>query len=250
MRWMVTTMLLAGCAQDGAGVSLSRDSELCDRVFGMEAIAWDIYNGVPAVDAVLPPPVPVGGTYSHSQFPLIGFSHAPDWTPFEINGYSIRGVDLVRNDEQAAWRYVFVTLQGIPDPADVVEVEQDLMQKWFDAGPWEDPTCRRVGGGEISPGSGIVTNFDNQLVRDGNRSVLVSASVTAFPPPVYGPQLSGAYIRTMSAPTAEFPDRLYDSFLAIDWQLLVGDPDGEIADRDGDGAPDDFDRDPDDPDVQ
>ena len=237
---------LIGCLggpRDGAGVPVSRTTDLCPSVVGMEAIAWDYYNGVFVVDQGLPPPIPVGNVYSHSAFPLLGFTYPQGWTPFEYNTYDQKGVDVVRDDGQGIWRSMFVTFQNVPAAIDVRDFELQLAADFFGVTQWEE-VCRNEGSGELSPGSGLFAFYDNVLVRGNGQSLLIATTVTPFP----GFYNGGANIRVMSAPTDEFPDRLYDTFLAIDWQLLVGDPDGGIvSDRDGDGWIDELDAAPDDP---
>lgn len=240
---LVSLLVMAACTErDEVGVPISRTTPLCDGLVGIDAIGWEYYNGVPVTDPIFPPPVPVGAVYGHSAFPLLGFMHDPGWTAFEIDTYDTQGVDLVRNDNRAIWRYVFVTLNGVPTNEAVIDFEVGLASKFFGVLTWNQP-CERQATGEIAPGSGIVTSVDNRLLRGPDRTLLISTAVTPFP----GLPTSGVYIRLLSAPTEEWGPRLYDSFMAIDWQLLVGDPDRTTSDRDGDGWIDEFDRYPDDP---
>jgi hypothetical protein len=59
---------------------------------------------------------------------------------------------------------------------------------------------------------------------------------------------SQANVKVSVAPTNEFNDRVWDTFLAIEWQLLFGNPDTLYdGDRDNDGTPDIYDNFPDDP---
>jgi hypothetical protein len=240
---LVGLVFLAACGDESgdaaAGVA-GRTSALCDEVTGFEALAWDYYNGVLVTDPVLPPPVPVGASFGHSAFPLLGFSHPADWTATELEDASSFGVNLIRNDGQAIWRYLVASTSPIVSAADVRDFEVSVARNEF-GGATPEVVCAREASGEVAPGTGIVTEVANVLLKSGDRGYLVAASVTR----VSGVPTTQAYVRVMSAPAAEFADRLYDRFLALDWQLLVGDPDD--GDRDDDGWLDAFDRFPDDP---
>lgn len=241
MRHIAWIGLLAACS-GGDGNIDNRTSELCDDVVGMEALAWDYYNGVIVTDAVLPPPFPVGATYSHTDFPLLGFSYPPGWTPFELRDLGVQGVNLIRDDDTAIWRYVSVFVDGEPTAGDVVDAEVIALRDYFGlTGPGE-VVCRLQASGEWSPGSGILGEQNNVLIRIEDQSLILNTAVTIVPSL---PQRN-VFVRMVSAPTAEWPDRLYDTFLAIDWQMLLGDTDGS-RDRDGDGWLDQFDDFPDDP---
>lgn len=245
--WAVPLTLLALACGDGesdgdvASLLADRTTPLCAGIDGIEAMAWDYYNGVLITDPVLPPPLPpFGGTFSHPDFPLLGFTYAPEWTPFELRSPSVTGVDLLRDDQAAIWRYVAVSAVGNLDAAQIRASEAQQAAAFF-GGPALQPVCRNQGQFEAAPGTGIVTVFDNALAKSAERGLLVTVAVTTVP----GVGTSSAYVRVLSAPIDEFEDRLYDRFMATDWQLLVGDPDRR--DRDGDGWLDPFDAFPDDP---
>lgn len=220
----------------------ARTSELCDDIVGLEALAWDVYAGLPVTDTILPPPVPNGPVFSHPDLPLLGFTHPTGWTPAVIRGPSTVGVNLLRDDGQALYRYVStvatqpVTAAQLVD-AEVLSVRQNLGLDGAGA-----VVCGLQRTGEVSPGTGIVSEVDHALVRIEGLSILVAAQVVTVDPSL-PPSL---FVRKLFAPTDEWPDRLYDTFLAIDWQLLVGSGADE-DDRDGDGVWDVFDRFPDDP---
>jgi hypothetical protein len=228
-------------AGDVQAALAGRTTALCPELTGVEAMAWDYYNGVPITDPVLPPPVPpFGGTFSHTDFPLLGFTFAPGWTPFEIRSPGVTGVDLLRDDQAAIWRYVAVTTGGALDAAQIRATEAQQAANFF-GGPPLQPVCRNQGQFEAAPGTGIVTRFDNAFAESDERGLLVTVAVTTVP----GVGSSSAYVRVLSAPADEFAARLYDRFMATDWQLLVDDPDRR--DRDRDGWIDVFDAFPDDP---
>ena len=95
---------------------------------------------------------------------------------------------------------------------------------------------------ELPQAGGIVISASNIFLRNGDFSAFIVASVTPFP----GLPNASVNVRLMTAPTEEFPDRLYDTFMAIDWQFLIGDS-SNLSDSDGDGWRDGVDAAPNDP---
>jgi hypothetical protein len=236
------SFVLGACGSDSPADITTRTTALCAGIVGMEAIAWEYYNGVPVVDAVIPPPFPSpsGGSFSHSQFPLLGFQYPVGWMPFELSGGQTVGADLIRNDNRAVWRQVSFTVNGQPDVRAVRDGQIDaLLQFLGTPNAQVQVVCLNEGTAQL--GGGITTIFSNVLIRAGTQSAIVTIGVTPLP----GLPNSSVSVRLNSAPTAEYPDRLLDSFMAIDWQMLVG----EITniDTDGDGWLDQFDRFPNDP---
>ncbi|MDH3655351.1 MAG: hypothetical protein OEN21_13850 [Myxococcales bacterium] len=170
---LVMFLALAGWGGDGTEQSAaSATSNLCPNVTGTEAILWDLYNGVIRTDvSVLPPPVPVpGGSYTHPAFPLLGFIYPGGWTPTTTNtgGFQEIGVNLIRQDQQAIWR--------------------------------EQPQVVCINEGSGDAGGGIIVSFSRIMIRVGNHTAVIAASVTPLP------RLPTSSIRTkvVASPTAEF----------------------------------------------
>ncbi len=255
MRWtgrlavmVLATLTVSGCGGTGqipiGGVGLS---VLCPNVTGNEALAWDYYNGQVISFPNGRPPVPTGGVYGHPDFPLLGFTYPANWTPLEVRDAATQGVTVVRNDNQALWRLVFTTVPGVPDVRQIrdTEIQQVLNFYGFNGTADQIATvCLREGTAEQAPGTGIVTTASNIMLRSPGHTMIVAIQVTPFPA---GLGRSSVTIRAMAAPTQEFGNRAFDSFIAIDWQMLVGDD--VSSDRDLDGWLDQFDRAPDDPRV-
>ncbi|MFW2389169.1 MAG: hypothetical protein ACN4G0_12580 [Polyangiales bacterium] len=237
---------LASCGDNGNGpAAANATSDLCPNVRGTEAILWDLYNGIPRTDtSVLPPPVPVdGGVYSHPALPLLGFVYPGGWTPTTTNTGSVSevGVNLIRQDNQAIWRDQSHLVSGTPTARDLRDFEvQQLLQFLGQAGGQPDVVCLNEGSGDA--GGGIIVSFSNVMIRVGNHTAVVDASVTPLP----GLPSSSIKAKVVAAPTEEFPARAIDTFLAIDWQMLIGRSDN-LFDRDGDGWLDGVDMHPDDP---
>jgi len=124
----------------------------------------------------------------------------------------------------------------------VVDTEVQATRDFFGLQGDGTVVCRLRTSGEVTTGTGIVADVNNVLVRIDGHTILVAAQTVTvsqdLPPSVF--------VRKVSAPTSEFPARLYDTFLAIDWQLLYGGGRND-DDRDGDGIWDVFDDFPDDP---
>lgn len=236
---------LAGCGDDGQSAA-SATSNLCANVTGTEAILWDIYNGFIRTDVgVLPPPLPTGGgLYSHPAFPLLGFVYPGGWAPTTTSGgFQQIGVDLIRQDQQAIWREDSVVVNGAPSARDTRDFElQSLLRFLGLGGAQPQVVCVREGSGDV--GGGIITSFSNIMIRAGTQTALVRALITPFP----GLPNSKILVKSVASPTAEFPERAIDTFLAIDWQLLIGDS-SNLSDRDNDGWLDGVDAAPDDPNV-
>ena len=213
----------------------------------MEAIAWDYYNGLIRTDPIVfEIPTPTGGHYVHPGFALLGFHHPGGWTPFSIQNGGSQGVNLIRNDNAAIWRYQSDVGQGVPNARAVRDAEIGAMLQFFGINGQVQTVCAREGTLERAPGTGIVTNFSNIMIRAGNHTAILNANVTAYP----GTQgFSGIEVRLLAAPTAEFPERLFDTFMAIDRQMITNDPEIE-NDKDGDGWPRQIDRDDNDPTIQ
>lgn len=242
---LVMFLALAGCGGDSTEQSAaSATSNLCPNVTGTEAILWDLYNGFIRTDvSVLPPPIPIGGgSYTHPAFPLLGFIYPGGWTPTTTSGgFQQIGVDLIRQDQQAIWREDSIVVNGLPSARDARDLElQNLLQFLGQAGTQPQIVCVNEGSGDV--GGGIIVSFSNIMIRAGNQTAVVRASVTPFP----GLPNSKILVKTVASPTAEFPTRAIDVFLAIDWQMLIGDG-SNLSDRDGDGWLDGVDAAPDDP---
>lgn len=236
-----------GCGSGGGGPrgGVTATSTLCPGLSGFEALAWDYYNGVIVTNPVLPPPVPVGAVFGHPDFPLLGFSHDASWSSQLLRDAQTQGVNLFRNDNQALWRLVFTTVTGTPDVRTVRDTEIQAILNFYGFNGTADQiatVCVNEASGELSPGTGIFAAASNIMIRTPGHTAIVTAQVTPFPG---GLNSSSITVRAMAAPTAEFGDRAFDSFMAIDWQMLIADTTN--SDRDFDGWLDQFDRAPDDP---
>lgn len=232
----------AGGGGGGGGAS-GATSTLCPGITGGTAILWDLYNGVPRTDPVLPPPLPQpGSVYSHPSAPLLGFFYPAGWTPETIDGgIHDLGVNLVRGDGAAVWRQHTTTTNGVPSARELRDFEIGGALTFFGLTP-EQMTVVCVNEATFDAGGGIPVSASNILIDGGGMTIVVVASVTPFP----GLPSSSLRRQIVAAPSGEFSARAVDTFLAIDFQMLVGDS-RNLFDSDGDGwrdGVDEFPRDP------
>ena len=99
--------------------------------------------------------------------------------------------------------------------------------------------------GQASPVAGIAVRRSVSLIRAGQFSALISAEVTQ----VQGLPTSSVTFRVSAGPTAEYEQLVFDTFLAIEFQMLYR-PEGGLVDSDGDGVADPFDREPNNREIQ
>ena len=246
---VVLNLGLTACGGGGGGgtaAALGPDaaqqavSNLCGNVVGMEAIIWDMYNGIPRTDNVLPPPFPVGPSFTHRGAPLLGFHHPVGWTPTEINGgiHNI-GVNLIRDDNQAIYRSQQVNAPGNFTAAGVRDTEIQEIRNWLGLqGAQLQVVCSNDAQGAV--GGGFVASASNIMFRIGSHTAIVVANTIPL-----GISTS-ITVKVVVAPTAEFPARALDTFIAIDWQMNLGE-NANLFDRDGDGWRDGVDAEPDNP---
>ncbi len=112
--------LAAGaCGDSGLGPNPQATTDLCDEIFGLEAIYFDLVNGVPRGDLpstafTIPFNIDINQSpYSNNTSLLLGFTSVPQgWTvsdAVDFSGFAIPGTvaatDLVRADNRAVWRY-------------------------------------------------------------------------------------------------------------------------------------------------
>ena len=115
---LIVAVSITACGGGGGGgSSAGATSQLCPELRGNEAIYWDFINGVIRGDlpsTAFTIPFGFGGTYSNSTSLLLGYTFPPGWTPtdaVDVSGFAVpftvAGSDLIRDDNQAVWRYLF-----------------------------------------------------------------------------------------------------------------------------------------------
>lgn len=226
--------------------SQNATSQLCSDILGPEAIYWDVRNGIPRGD--LPGGVPTiknpGGQFSHPGFPLLGFMYPAGWNPETLtdpSGTTV-GVNLYRQDNQAIYRWTSYQAPGIVPVEDVLTVEINGMLDFFG----NPGTIQRICINEGTDNSlgNIIRAGASRLIRAGGLSAIVNVNLT------YVDGLPNTFISVQitAGPTAEFNPLIVDTFLPIDWQMLINPSDSSVFDdSDGDGVNDVYDNFPNDP---
>jgi len=219
-------------------------SQLCNNVVGPTAAYWDNAHGILPPLTQLPILKATSGQFIHSQHPYLGFPVPQGYTATEANNpqTSPLGVDVIRNDNAAVWRYVpLATYPTNFSANDVIATEINLMFDFYNSNGNFDLLCSET---SSTSQSGINRVFTSRLIKFGNITGLVYVIVTS----VQGLQPSVSSF-TAAGPTNEYDALVMDIFLPLNFQLLVSDR-GSLSDRDGDGVPDIFDKEPDNPNVQ
>ncbi len=240
----VLVPLAAACGGGGGGTTgqngavSQAGSFLCPDITGLEALAWDVYNGVIRTDPVLPPLPPAGPTYTHPAAPLLGFFHPPEYTPFTTNlGIHEFGVDLVRNDNQVVWREYHRNVFGNVSALAIRDGEVQGVLNHLGANGGIQTVCAREG--VVPDGQGNRFSAANIMFRVGNHTAIVIVRAFFFA----STGSTGSLRKVYLAPTAEFGQRALDTFLAIDWQMNLGN-DAGFKDSDQDGWRDSADIEP------
>ncbi|MBS1504416.1 MAG: hypothetical protein JST32_20305 [Bacteroidetes bacterium] len=216
-------------------------SHICGQVTGVEAIYWDLMNGIPRTD--LPNGVPTvtnpGGTYIHPTFPLLTFIYPSGYTPETDQTSGAVGVNLIRNDEQAIWRYTSIFYSGNASAQVVLNNEVTQLRAFLKSNGTVSTICSQQG--SLPRAAGITSTIATAFIRFDNFSAALNVTITTES----GLGAEQINIVTTAAPTNQFSNEILHTFLPIDYQLLYKD-DGE-QDSDGDGYPDSQDAFPFDP---
>lgn len=245
---LVFFILIFSCSSDdGVGNNNLENfqSQLCPNVLGPTAAYWDNAHGIIPPLTQVPLLKATNGQFIHSQHPYLGFPLPQGYTGTEASNpqTSPLGVNVIRNDNAAVWRYVpLATFPTNFSANDVIATEINLMFDFYNFNGNFDLLCSET---SSTTESGINRTFTSRLINFGNVTGLVYVIITS----VQGlPTLSvSSFIA--AGPTNEYDNLVMDIFLPLNNQLLVNDR-GSLSDRDGDGTPDIFDREPDNRNVQ
>ena len=210
----------------------------------IEALYWDIMNGVPRGD--IPGGVPTinnpGGSYSHTENnplgqPLLGFQYPAGYTPQTDPTQNAIGVNLFRNDGRAIWRRSQLALFNQVRARDVLAFEINTLIDFLGGSANNiQVICSHEGAppiGQLAPG--FSAEFANRLIRFDGFSALITAGVTFTPT-----GLTSVVIQKNAAPTDEHDFEIMNTFLPISYQLLF--TGGGERDSDSDGVPDSRDQ--------
>jgi len=227
-------LFIYGCKKSG-GVDkriANATSHICNQVTGVEAIYWDLMNGVPRTDIPggLPTLSSIGGTYSNPSFPLLSFTYPPGYTPQTDATSGAVGVNLIRNDHRSIWRYTSILYSGTVTPLQVLNNEVAQLKAFFGSTGAVSTVCSQQGTLPRAPG--ITTSSASAYITFDGFSAAINVTNTTET----GLGAVQINIVTTAAPTNEFSNEILHTYLPLDYQLLYTGS-GEI-DSDGDGFPD------------
>ncbi len=234
-----------GSEENDPQVNLIRvPSQICQNSMGTEGLYWDVSNGVQRGDIPggLPTIANIGGHFIHSGYPPLGFMYPSGFRPVELRQEfpQLVGINMMRNDDRALWRYLNQTFLGRADAAQVLQFELDQFLQFVGGNQQQmEVICTNTGTQQPIPT--IVATNQSLLVRVQGFTALFVVGVN------FASDLGVSFIsmQVSFAPTENFDQEVLQTFLPIHWQLLVRE--GGWSDRDGDGVPDHLDRFPDDP---
>ncbi len=221
-------------------------SQICNDVRGVEAIYWDIFNGVARGD--IPGGIPLltnpGNQFIHSGYPALGFTMPVGYTAHQIGGNSVHeiGVNVLRNDNLVLWRYANVSFFGITNAQEILQQEINTFVSALGSPGNVQVVCNNS---SSQPQGSATITAATAMIRSGNSTAYFSANV--YTSPNLGASFIG--VQVAGGPTAEIENLILETFLPITWQLLYTGG-NSLLDSDGDGEPDATDADPFDPNVQ
>ncbi|WP_190810896.1 hypothetical protein [Flagellimonas sp. S3867] len=231
----VIVLILCSCSKDDTGGDIVNENNiqgLCPEIQGVTAIYWELGHGIPAPLTQVPLIPNPGQRYIHSQFPGLGFTIPQSYTPFEIADpqTGTRGVNVIRNDDSAIFRYVPGTQAvGQVSSQSIIANEINSMFSFFNFTGTPEVVCRTLPSGNQSI-SGIPMEFNARLLRFNNMTAIITVRSLL----ISGSTFSS--ISAVAAPTSEFETEVLNTFLPINFELLVG-PGGSFVDKDEDGVP-------------
>ena len=246
--WLALALILiSACKRDEAITEQQQIADLrsqqCSNVTGMAALHWDIFNSIPRGDIPggLPTVREVGGHFMHSGYPGLGFTYPAGYRAEEIrdNATQTIGVNVIRNDNRAVWRYMTTTFFGITNAEQVLQSEMNQMLAFLGSSSNVEVICSN--GGTERPTATMTNTGSAVLLRIGEFSALIGITVTSE----LTIGASFIAIQLCVSPTAEYDRVALEAFLPIMWQLLYRE--GSWKDSDGDGVPDHLDKFPNDP---
>lgn len=228
-------LLVFGCSDNSTNATANLQSEICNNLTGVEALYWDIMNGIPRGD--IPGGVPTiknpGGTYIHPQIPLLGFQYPAGFTPQTDTTPNAIGVNVIRNDSGSLWRQTQIATLNQVRARDVLAAEINSLLTFFGGNANQiQVVCFNEGtrpSDQLAPG--FVVDFANRFIRFNGVSAVITASVTFTPS-----GLNSIVIQKSASSTAQFGNEILNTYLPISWQLLF--TNGGERDSDGDGVPD------------
>lgn len=241
------SIICFSCSNDDDNNTQNEDfsnfqSQICPEAQGLDALYWDYTHGLPTGLTQIPTIANPSGTFIHSQYPGLGFTLPQGYTANEIiiNETATLGVNVIRNDNQALWRYLPTsTFQGNIDNSAIIDFEIQTMTQFLGVAQTPQIICSSSQTGTI--GGTFQNTFGARLLEFGTFTALIWANT------MYEPSLDRTFasLSVSFAPTTDFDREVLETFMAISFELLI--ISDEVRDSDADGFPDTIDRFPFDP---
>ncbi|MAO09198.1 MAG: hypothetical protein CL596_10850 [Alteromonas sp.] len=244
--WLLLGLFNSSCNKDDNNNSQDStnnfNSQICNTISGASAVYWDYAHGLPTGLTQIPTISNPGGQFIHSQYPGLGFTYPAGYTATEILIPEVQalGVNVLRNDNNALWRYIpSITLQGNVGVNSIIASEINAMFSQLNFNGTPNVLCTTTQTGSI--GGGFQNTFGARFIQFGTFRALVWVNT------IYEPSLNVTFasLSVSYATTNEFDNEVLNTFLPISFQLLII-SDG-VRDSDADGFPDNQDNFPFDP---
>ena len=246
---LILVIALASCKDKENDLKTfdSVPSQICSEVTGVTGMYWDLSNGIPRSD--IPGGVSTlessGGTFTHSVLPLLGFEYPAGYSAIELKNASTQlvGVNVLRNDNKALWRYYSESRGGQTNADQIVQAELNTFLNGFGFSSGQVQVL--CSNSPAPTGTSLLTTtFSTLLVEVGDMTAQFVATVN------YASDLNVSFYNATVcfAPSTEYETVVMSDFLPIQWQLLYS---GEgYQDSDGDGVADKNDSAPFNPNIQ
>ncbi len=231
--YLVTIVILFySCSKDDSNGGILMEDNIqgiCPAVDGVTAIYWELGHGIPAPLTQVPLIPNPGQRFVHGQFPGLGFTIPENYTPVEITDAQTGtiGVNIVRNGNTALFRYIPTT--QVQRQSLIADEINALFTRYGHQGPPDEVVCMTLPTG-IQSISGIPIEFNARLLRFSNMTAIITVRSLFIAGGVF------SSISAVAAPTSEFETEVLNTFLPINFELLVG-PGGGFVDKDEDGVP-------------
>ena len=191
-------------------------SESCTTISGLEALYWDyalavVRVGYPETIRFLPyaPGIP----FIHPQQPLYSFMYPPGWQAFELTDAPSRltGVNVIRQDNQAIWRYLNFSVPGQVTAGNALDEETKGMLSFIGNPQAVETVC-------------MVESSDRTraaaLIRAGNFTANVNTTVQVVP--FLDGFISNIVVQVGVAPTDQYAETAFNVFFPLLGQLTPG----------------------------
>ncbi|MCA9837415.1 MAG: hypothetical protein KC422_10875 [Trueperaceae bacterium] len=209
----------------------------CTNTRGAEALYWDFMVGVIRVDypeTVRLIPYAPGIPFIHPVQPLYNFIYPAGWQADTLTDASsqLTGVNVIRQDGQAVWRRLNLTVSGTVTPQQVIDNELSQMRSRLSGTESVEVVCFLESQDKLAAAL---------LVRTGAYTANITAQV--FPSSFLGNPVSTIFIQRAFSPTAQYETEVVNTFFPLSGQMNLGggssDPEcSDGIDNDGDGQTD------------